>query len=683
MDWYNWFLRLFLVTEESLHSFRQCSSIMSHASLPFVKQDPELSVWQGHLKGKQPCDQGSSEKDLVAFSKPYQYRRLQSNHIRLLKVRVEESTGILVCDFEARELGDSRELYKAISYCWGDPTATSRALFKNGSYSPLTKSATEVLMYIVACDQDNYFWIDQICINQSDPVEKAAQVALMGDFYAFSLRVIVWLGIGDEKRERVIKLGEQLFCLLAKGEDLSEERIESLALRSGMDPPWDALIDFLWNPWFNRLWVMQEVVMAPAGSQGGCGSNGVTLAMKGLEFCFDRLASIVQRIEGNEDFANLLVDKGETLRYLERINRTPYGVLAIQHFLHFRSRRVREEEITLQRALYRSSNFQTSDARDQVYAVLGMTSDAREPALYPNYQACPEKVYTEITAFLFSREEYPFLLHQAGIGWSRQLPDLPSWVPDFSCSIDTKNLLYKYPELTKNFESSGSHPVRSMKADISKTLTFKGIKIESVEVMRQYSNASASHTYRQLEPKYLSEPALSGDFRSFLQQSQARIDSKEYVNRTWTPFSGNDSASASNKPELFDALNEFNLRSVRSYMRSIDRLLIDTFKDENPDWDSEHAEIVGDAISESFRGEKQAFGLMNSHGLGYGPRGTQTADVVFVILGVNIPFLLRPDEDTREGQAVTRWRLVGECFVHGLMKGEGLDKGPQEDFVVV
>jgi Heterokaryon incompatibility protein (HET) len=662
---------------------------MSQASLLFVKQDPELSIWQGlgqggHLKRQQPRDEGSLEKHLIAFSKPYQYTRLQSNHIRLLKVRVEASTGILVCEFETRELGDSRELYTAVSYCWGDPTPTSRLLFKNGSYSPLTNSATEILRYVVACDQESYFWIDQICINQSDLVEKAAQVALMGDIFASSLRVIVWLGIGDEKSEKALELGEQLFGLIAKGEDLTKEKIESLVPTSEMNSPWDALIDFLWNPWFNRLWVMQEVVMAPAGSQGGYGSNGVNLATKGLEFSFDRLATVVNEIEENENLAHLLVDKGKHLHRLERMNRTPHGVLAIQHFRHFRSQKSRVEEVNLQHALYRSSNFQASDARDQVYAVVGMTSDVREPALYPNYQARPEEVYSNFTAFLFNREDYPFLLHQAGIGWSRKLPDLPSWVPDFSCSTDTKNLLYKYPELTKNFQSSGSHPVRSMKADPStNTLTFRGIKIDSIEVFRQYSHASASHTYRQLAPSSLSEPGLSGDLKGFLQQSQARIDSKEYVNQTWTPFSGDDGASASKKPEGFDALNEFNLRLVRSFMRPLDRHFIDWFKNEYPDWDSEHADIIADAISESFRGEKQQFGLMNSHETGHGPGRTQTDDVVFVILGLNTPFLFRPDEDSRKGQAVTRWRLVGECFVQGLMKGEGLDRGPQEDFVVI
>ena len=37
-------------------------------------------------------------------------------------------------------------------------------------------------------------WIDAICINQDDEVEKGAQISLMGSIYTLCKRTIVWLG---------------------------------------------------------------------------------------------------------------------------------------------------------------------------------------------------------------------------------------------------------------------------------------------------------------------------------------------------------------------------------------------------------------------------------------------------------------------------------------------------------
>ena len=278
--------------------------------------------------------------------------------------------------------------------------------------------------------------------------------------------------------------------------------MESLDSHRVDESPFEALIDFLWIPWFNRLWVMQEVVVGPAGKDGACGSSGVTLATKGVEFSFDRLATIVNAIEENKNTNHLLVDKGHRLHSLERINQTPYGVLATQHFRQLRSQRARNEVVSLQQALSRSSNFRTSNIHDSLYAVLGLTASAQEPALYPDYQAPLIDVCLSFNDVLLkNQDEYPFLLHQAGIGRTRKQPDLPSWLPDFTCATDTKVILHKYPKISCQFEASGSHPVRYMEADRSSgTLTVKAIEIDAIEVHPQASYASAHNSYRDTAP---------------------------------------------------------------------------------------------------------------------------------------------------------------------------------------
>ncbi len=60
--------------------------------------------------------------------------------------------------------------------------------------------------------------------------------------------------------------------------------------------------------------------------------------------------------------------------------------------------------------------------------------------------------------------------------------------------------------------------------------------------------------------------------------------------------------------------------------------------------------------------------------IGVGPLALQDGDLVCVLFGSNVPFVLR-----RFGE---RYRLVGECYLHGIMRGEALkEKEGKEEWV--
>ncbi|KAL7943855.1 heterokaryon incompatibility domain-containing protein [Trichoderma barbatum] len=62
-----------------------------------------------------------------------------------------------------------------------------------------------------------------------------------------------------------------------------------------------------------------------------------------------------------------------------------------------------------------------------------------------------------------------------------------------------------------------------------------------------------------------------------------------------------------------------------------------------------------------------------------GPDALQEGDVVAVLRGGKTPFLLR-EVINADGEGGSSWVLVGECYVHGLMDGEGWDvEGAQEE----
>jgi hypothetical protein len=63
--------------------------------------------------------------------------------------------------------------------------------------------------------------------------------------------------------------------------------------------------------------------------------------------------------------------------------------------------------------------------------------------------------------------------------------------------------------------------------------------------------------------------------------------------------------------------------------------------------------------------------------LGTGPEGLCVGDIVCVLFGGDVPFILRPSSQGN-------YQLIGECYVSGIMRGEALDMGLKErEFLLV
>ncbi|PMD13093.1 hypothetical protein NA56DRAFT_544507, partial [Hyaloscypha hepaticicola] len=79
--------------------------------------------------------------------------------------------------------------YYAISYRW-EKTSKSGKIFINGQEFPVYPNVESILKDMRSPFRPLLVWIDQVCINQEDRAEQAKQVAMMGEIYKNSLRVI-------------------------------------------------------------------------------------------------------------------------------------------------------------------------------------------------------------------------------------------------------------------------------------------------------------------------------------------------------------------------------------------------------------------------------------------------------------------------------------------------------------
>ncbi|KAF9229921.1 hypothetical protein BU15DRAFT_24559, partial [Melanogaster broomeanus] len=55
--------------------------------------------------------------------------------------------------------------------------------------------------------------------------------------------------------------------------------------------------------------------------------------------------------------------------------------------------------------------------------------------------------------------------------------------------------------------------------------------------------------------------------------------------------------------------------------------------------------------------------------VGLVPRSAQLGDTISLFKGGKVPLVLRPLKEHDES-----WRLVGECYVHGIMQGSAFDE---------
>lgn len=110
--------------------------------------------------------------------------------IRLLKVR----TGSLIndhicCDLTVTNL-DEHPVYYALSYIWGSRSAPL-PVYVNGQEHYIRANLWSFLKHAQEVCSSEYLWIDAMCINQENLVERSDQVQLMSRIYSGAKKTIV------------------------------------------------------------------------------------------------------------------------------------------------------------------------------------------------------------------------------------------------------------------------------------------------------------------------------------------------------------------------------------------------------------------------------------------------------------------------------------------------------------
>ena len=184
----------------------------------------------------------SSEVDDPLY---YRFESLQSHPegtIRLLTVQ-PGSSYIVRCTTTVAHL-DEEPRYKALSYMWGTEEP-NRKISINGRFFRLRSNLWACLKRLQRHKDPTSIWIDAICINQSDILERNQQINVMGKIYSQAEVVIAWTGDDPSGSLRPL-----------------ERLCELGPLEWPRGPLLEATQALISRPYWDRLWIVQELCLA-------------------------------------------------------------------------------------------------------------------------------------------------------------------------------------------------------------------------------------------------------------------------------------------------------------------------------------------------------------------------------------------------------------------------------------
>ncbi len=300
----------------------------------------------------------------------YKYTDVSKGGFRLLKLS-PGSTGPLcgsLIKLDPSYASESNQTpFEALSYIWGSDLVTSAIEVHVGDHIcqlPITPTLETALKHLRSPHNDRTLWVDQICINQANAIEKGAQVVRMGQIFRDAERVVVWLGEEDSNTSKATAFARrtldiEVFESLLQDPQYHEERL--------------AILKLLQRPWFKRRWVIQEVALARDVTvfcgrhivSWDCLSTMISLfTCQGGKVCEKSKSSGMLNIHPDfvEAFGNLpavrLFEVTSNLLRRDRLNVRPL--------------------LTLETLVTSLQHFESSNFHDTFYALLSLASDVSE-----------------------------------------------------------------------------------------------------------------------------------------------------------------------------------------------------------------------------------------------------------------------------------------------------------------
>ncbi|KAH8680727.1 heterokaryon incompatibility protein-domain-containing protein [Xylariales sp. PMI_506] len=641
---------------------------------------------------------------------------LQGRNIRLIKIRLgtEKSSKIWI-------------VQEALSYVRGQKT-TIQQIKCNGRSFCIGANLLDALVERARRRSAGFLWADAICINQNDNQEKTRQVRMMHEIYSKAQNVIIWLGkeqVRDQEGWNLVKSlykrydGDN-YNMYATTYDFGDFDLESKGFPCpSRSPEWAAVFDILSYPWFSRIWVVQELLLAKRS----------TMWRGGLSLHTGKILWMALQIGRNKDLYesfNNFMDSPQVSALMAR-------AIASGYFEY-----KKYGPISIYDTLSRYNGMEATDPRDRYFALSGI-SIGLDPR-FVDYEksfidiACLVGKMTllglpkysigtggnEELVLLGSCEKHWFLIEWLAFHANPQNHKLglPSWIPDLisphspglimSGFYNTKYLQgfrkIPFPEI-RLMSSTGAywsgHSSPPQRLPLPDNIEIMGAVFDHVQALGRERPALP-----RADPGIALRVAQGNDtidpFRASEAMSRYETEMIDWLSSIRTladPSVRAPRSIMSGSPESFDAFwralvydrePHFNYKSPNQkpadrigisfgywYLRK--KLMMKRLWQKNF---LQHLiyDAVLKALGEPFAtaegrvADARRFFVTGNGRFGWAPHRTKVDDKVCVFRGMRTPVIMRP-------QGI-RWEFIGVCYVQGLMDGEIWDlEGLKWDFM--
>jgi hypothetical protein len=511
-------------------------------------------------------------------------------------------------------------------------------------------------------------WIDALCIDQSNVQERSHQVTLMSDIYSQAAGVVIYLGENTTDSDLAI---DYILDTDNPAEGNLLEFTKSAALIHALD--------HLFNrPWFNRVWVIQEVAFA-VDATVICGTRTFSW-------------SAIQNFK-------YWVACTEWLRELPFVVHTAKPV--------FRDR-MSDDCSPILTELDRARHCDATDPRDKIYALLPFLHVTEFGInVSPDYRSSPAKVFTGFAAALVTKCGFRVLQSVQG---RPAVSHLPSWVPDWTVRPTRMIMRPNWDEELKRLSTSEDqkHSLRVVQVEVEDRSTPEGegqmcrlraygykvghiTKIGSAYLAGQGSFPLhewmrlwmfSSNTWRRLlqftlakcrrKPDSTTDDTLFSNDHTFVQQERERFMKVISCDRwsgwyglsfikTWVRMEAQRNSNGSRDESWEKSVRELARNQTGEQARDEHVLSYKDIPFQNAGYCfiSTAKAILEDVLRCC---HSRRFFLTDTGYWGLAPLEAQFGDQIYYCVGGEVPFVFRSARNTAVVDDRRHLKLIGECF---------------------
>ncbi|RFU34714.1 hypothetical protein B7463_g1603, partial [Scytalidium lignicola] len=480
------------------------------------------------------------EEDIFDVNRNYSYTPLHGeSSIRLLSLlpgnRDDPLKGRLL--YVSHK---NTEAYEALSYTWGNHHKPCQIILSEGTLQ-ITESLYTALSHLRNENGRRLLWVDAICIDQSNNEERSQQVMLMPKIFSAASWVLAWLGEEDSNGRVALqllqKIGETDFSALPQ-KQVSVAWMQDHGLPLQGNPLWRHLLTFWQRPWFRRLWVVQEFVLAkdvymlcgelqvhwkslasglekmteytlldwgmffssgPAAEEeknlafAGATNMRLMLEIKNASSMSRLFANTVRSFSERDESALREFREGSwsripyvqdlvmALRQMPQETQVTTDVLeeVIEGLMGIFGVQQLGVKLPLIRLLPMFEYADATEPRDRLFSLLGIAEDGSNKSYYPDYDESIESVLVRFSKTFVENGHGIETLYKAGIS-DRDI-ELPSWVPDWTKTELSKTKILAVSALTGlSYAAAADVPAQIRLSSIEGELVIAGGHLDDI-----------------------------------------------------------------------------------------------------------------------------------------------------------------------------------------------------------